>query len=356
MINAELTMKTAAMRRIEARRASGRPVIGLALGSGAARGWAHAGVMDALDELGVTVDVHAGCSVGAIMTGARHLGIWDEFLEWAKGIGSFSTWSSFAVGLGAGGLINPEPAFKKFREHDRAIETLDHPWGAVATDLATGQEVWLTSGSVLDACRASAAIPLLMHAASYEVNGEQRWLIDGAASNPVPVSLARALGADRVISVDINAVSSVLDRFNRPTTRAVVPVETVPVEEGGMLPKKVAEFFRDTKSMIDRELAMAKAKADASPHLFETVVATLDIVQTHLSLARAKVDIADVRISPDMADAPPTAFDRFDEYRKLGYDAAMKAADDIMALTEPGTADGAVLAPALEAAGRRPET
>ena len=321
--------------RLAAVRARGEPVIGLAMGSGAARGWAHVGVMEALSELGIEVHVHAGCSVGALVSAARHLGISDAFREWAVGIGGFSTLSSFALGLGPGGLVNPEPAFEQFREHDRRIEDLEAPWGAVATDLATGAEVWLTRGSVLDACRASSAIPILLHAAQHPVREEPRWLIDGAASNPVPVSLARALGADRVISVDLNSVERHIARFDRPKTRAVVPVEPTHIPGETVMPKLVSDLIRGTADAIGHQLAMAKAKSDSSPHFVETVIATLDIMQTQLAEARAQVDIADLRIAPDMTNAPPNAFDRYEEYRQLGYDAAMAQADGIKALAAP---------------------
>jgi NTE family protein len=310
-------------------------VLGLALGSGAARGWAHVGVLDALEELGIEVQVHAGCSVGALVSASRELGIWDEFKAWAVEIGSFSSLSSFALGLGAGGMVNPGPAFERFRDADRPIDDLSVAWGAVATDLATGQEVWLTEGSVLDACRASSAIPILLHAASYDVAGQQRWLIDGAASNPVPVSLARGLGADRVISVDLNTVSRVIKRFNRPKTRAIVPVAPTWVPGETVLPPAVTTLLREAKSAVDHRFAMAKARSDAKPHFFETVVASLDILQTQLSEARAQVDVADVRIAPDMADANPGEFHRFDEYRKLGYEAAMAKADELLAAAAP---------------------
>lgn len=321
--------------KIDALRAEGKPVIGLALGSGAARGWAHVGVMAALDELGIETHIHAGCSVGALVTASMALGIEEPFREWAMEIGGFSSLSSFALGLGAGGMVNPDPAFERFREHDQAIEDLAIAWGAVATDLATGREVWLTAGSVMDACRASSAIPILLHSARHDVRGEARWLIDGAASNPVPVSLARGLGADRVIAVDLNLSSAMIERFVRPTTREVVAVPPSRVPGEAVLPTAVTNFLRDTKDSVTHQLAMAKARSDASPHFFETVIATLDIMQSQLSEARAQVDVADIRIAPDMAKCPPAAFDRYDEYKALGYEATMARKDELMRLTDP---------------------
>lgn len=310
------------------------PTIGLAWGSGAARGWAHVGVLRALQELEIPIDVEAGCSAGALFSGARRLGILDEFLTWARELDPLGALGHFALGLGAGGFVNPTRAFGAFKAADRPIESLEQPWGAVATDLATGGEVWLTHGSVLDAARASSAIPLVMQAAPVMFRGAERWMIDGAASNPVPVSLARALGADRVIAVDLNASAITLKRFNRPQTRAVVAVEEAPVtNEKSFLPDAVSALVRDTRAYVKRELSMARAKAMAKPQLFETAAATMDIVQAHLAAARAQIDVADVRIMPELGDIRASSFDRHEEIAERGYVAAMQVKDQLLAVT-----------------------
>jgi len=309
------------------------PQIGVAWGSGAARGWAHVGVLKAFNELGIEPDVEAGCSVGALVSAARRLDIWDAFHAWAREIGPIGAFGQFALSIGAGGLINPARAFEAFRYADKNIEDLDAPWGAVATDLATGQEVWLTSGSVLDATRASSAIPMIMQAAPIMFQGAERWMVDGAASNPVPVSLARALGADRVIAVDLNASAITLKRFARPATREIVPLaepDQLPAE--GILPEPVRAFFRDTRSYLEREVSLAKARAQAKPHLFETGAAAIDIIQAHLAAARAQVDVADVRITPKMDDISPAAFDQHEELERRGYEAAMSVKDQLLAI------------------------
>ncbi|MEM9810093.1 MAG: patatin-like phospholipase family protein [Pseudomonadota bacterium] len=298
--------------------------IGVAWGSGAARGWAHVGVIRAFEEIGIPIHVEAGCSVGALVSAARRLGIWEEFLAWAREIGPIGALSQFALSIGAGGFVNPAGAFDSFRYADKDITDLHEPWGAVATDLATGREVWLTKGSVLDAARASSSIPMVMQAAAVMIDGAERWMIDGAASNPVPVSLARALGADRVIAVDLNASATTLTRFVRPRTRAVVPVEEPPApSKDGIIPEPVVKLIRETQAYVQREMALAKAKAQAKPHFFETAAATLDIVQTHLAAARAHIDVADVRIQPDLDGISPAAFDQHAEIEERGYLAAM---------------------------------
>lgn len=309
--------------------------LGMAWGSGGARGWAHVGVLRAFDELGITVDVEAGCSAGALVSAARRLGIWDEFLAWGREIGPIGALSQFAIRLGAGGFINPAGAIDSFRYADKTIEELDKPWGAVATDLATGQEVWLTQGSVLDAARASASIPMVLQAAPVIIDGAERWMIDGATSNPVPVSLAQALGADRVIAVDLNTSAATLTRFDRPDTREIMVVEPkIPPPNESPLPDSVVNLLRDTRDYVGREIAMAKAKSQAKPHLFETAAATLDIVQIHLARARAQFEVADVRITPELGDLSPAAFHQHAEIEERGYLAAMAVRDQLVALRE----------------------
>jgi NTE family protein len=312
-----------------------KPRIGVAWGSGAARGWAHVGVLKAFEEIGLSYEIDAGCSVGALVSAARRLEIWPEFLAWAREIGPVGALGQFAFSIAAGGLVDPKRAYEAFRYADRPIESLDAPWGAVATDLATGREVWLTEGSVLDAARASSAIPMLMQAAPVMFRGAERWLIDGAASNPVPVSLARALGAQRVIAIDLNASAVTLKRFDRPTTREVVPVPIDAEEDGAesFIPEAVTGFIRETRRLIEQELTMAKARSQSKPHLFETAAATMDIVQAHLAEARSQIDVADLRIAPDLEDISPAAFDRHEEIIQRGYLAAMEKKAHLLALT-----------------------
>ncbi|MEO1043714.1 MAG: patatin-like phospholipase family protein [Pseudomonadota bacterium] len=309
--------------------------LGMAWGSGGARGWAHVGVLRAFEELEITIDIEAGCSAGALVSAARRLGIWDEFLAWGREIGPIGALSQFAIRLGAGGFINPARAIETFRYADRKIEELTKPWGAVATDLATGKELWLTQGSVLDAARASASIPMVLQAAPVIVDGVERWLIDGATSNPVPVSLAQALGANRVIAVDLNSSAATLTRFDRPDTREITVVEpkSQPPNDGP-LPDAVVNLLRETRDFVGREIAMAKAKSQAKPHLFETAAATLDIVQIHLAQALAQIDIADVRITPNLADLSPAAFHQHAEIEERGYLAAMAVRDQLEALRD----------------------
>lgn len=301
--------------------------LGLVLGSGAARGWAHIGVLRALNEIGAKPDVIAGCSVGALVGGAHLIGALDEFEGWARMLKPLSALQRFSLKVHRGGFIDASPAFEAFRDYDKNIEDLPVTFVAVAADLATGEEVAITKGSVIDAARASSAIPVVFHA----VRKQERWLVDGALANPAPVSQARALGADMVISVDLNAVPRVLDRFDPPppSVPAVLP-QNDPAPEG--VTGAVAKLIDDTRAAIERQFELAKARANAQPHLFETAYAAADIFQMQLARARAKSEPPDVLIKPDMRDAMPTAFDRADEFIEEGYRALMLRRVEIEAL------------------------
>ena len=155
--------------------------------------------------------------------------------------------------------------------------------------------------------------------------------MDGGVSNPVPVSLARALGAERVISVDLNTVTQTLKRFDRPTTTAVVPAESSDDNGEGLL-APISKAITDVQKDIERRMALAKARHFAQPQLFETVAATIDIIQRQLAQARAQVDVADVRLTPDLSCATAAAFDHHEEFEEIGYQCAMHAKNDILSI------------------------
>lgn len=175
--------------------------IGLALGSGAARGWSHIGVIKALKQTGIDIDIVAGCSIGSLVGAAYACNKLSALEQW---VCSFRYWDVLRlmdVSWGRGGLLRGERVFNHYRDI-MPVTDFDHcsrRFGAVATNLSTGRELWFTEGDLHLAVRASCSMPGLM--SPVEHNGY--WLVDGAVVNPVPVSLTRALGADIVIAVDL---------------------------------------------------------------------------------------------------------------------------------------------------------
>lgn len=170
-----------------------RPKIGLALGGGVARGWAHIGALRALKRYGIEPDVVCGASVGAVVGGMMLAGKLDALEEWVLSLNRLRIVSYLDLRIRSGGLIGGERLINEMRRHigDVRIEDLTTPFAAVATDLITGHEVWLQDGGLSESLRASFSLPGVFP----PVERDGRMLIDGALVNPVPVSVCRALGA-----------------------------------------------------------------------------------------------------------------------------------------------------------------
>jgi len=248
--------------------ATGKRRIGFALGGGSARGWAHVGVLRGLLELGITPDVIAGTSAGALVGAAYVCGKLDEFERWLSGL----VWRDAAAYLDfglMGGLVKGKKLFDFFGSHvdDRPIESLPIPFGAVTTDLETGAEIWLKSGSLFTAVRASISVPGLLR----PVFHEGRWCVDGGISDPVPVAFCRDLGAEVVIAVDVN--SGLADR---PLAGAAVPGVLREAEEPTLL-----EVVERSLRIVQERLAESRMQADPPDVLLTPKVAEIGFIEFH---------------------------------------------------------------------------
>ncbi len=178
--------------------------IALALGSGSARGMAHIGVIQRLNELGIKPDIIVGTSIGSVIAACYLTDKLDEFSNWIQGLSSTQVFHYMSVSLTAtGGVAHATRLIEHFiHEYGNPnIEDLALPFAAVATDLTRGREVWLQRGPLWEAVRASMAVPGVLTPVAYR----DSWLVDGGLVNPVPVSVCRALGADITIGVDLNS-------------------------------------------------------------------------------------------------------------------------------------------------------
>lgn len=267
---------------------SRKPVIGLALGSGSARGWAHIGVIRSLEELDIRPQIVCGTSIGALVGAAYVSGNLERLESWVSSLKIKDVVGYFDLTLN-GGMIKGERLMDFFRRHfeDRAIGSLDQTYAAVATDLTTGREVWLRDGSLLHAVRASIALPGLFTPALH--NG--RWLVDGGLVNPVPVSLARALGAEVVIAVDLN--TNLVGRHLRARTRP--PAHNRPPADGlaAALMQRLQAGFEGIKPWREPK--------EAPPSLFDTLATSINIMQVQISRSRLAGEPPDVLVTPRLA-------------------------------------------------------
>lgn len=296
-----------------------RPRIGLALGSGVARGWAHLGVIRALARHGIEPDVIAGTSIGAVVGGVHLAGRSDALEAWARSLTKVRMISYMDFRVRNGGMIGGRHLVEALRESvgDLRIEDLGIPFIAVATDLVTGHEVWLREGSLIDAMRTSFSLPGVFEPMLHE----NRWLVDGALVNPVPVSVCRALGAQMVIAVNLNA--DIIGKERRAGA-------TVPTVAGFDLLNELKESSEGTKPSRIGSLAKRLFRREPShPSMFGVMISSLGIVQDRISRSRLAGEPPDVHITPRLGTFGLFEFDRAEEIIAEGEAAVERVLPDL---------------------------
>lgn len=262
--------------------------LALALGGGAARGWAHIGVLRALDEAGIEVGMIAGTSIGALVGGCYLAGRLDELEQFARSLTMRRIAGLLDLTIGGGGLLGGMRLTKRMQEHLEgiAIEDLDRPFVSVATELHTGHEVWISSGSLITGLRASYALPGIFE----PVICSNRVLVDGALVNPVPTSVCRAYEQPLVVAVNLN-----YDIFGRS---AVV---------------------KHSASVQSAEAARS-GRTDRRVGVTGTMVQAFNIIQERISRARLAGDPPDLALHPRLSDIGLSEFHRAGEAIERGYE------------------------------------
>ena len=299
-----------------------RASIGLALGGGAARGFAHIGIMRVLIANGIVPDVIVGTSIGAVVGGAYSSGHLDALEEWARSLQPRNILSYLDIRLNGSGLIG---GAKLAAEIEAAmgqslIEDLPVKFATVATEVRTGHEIWLTHGPMVDAMRASYALPGIF---SPILVGD-RWLVDGALVNPVPVSAARALGAEIVIAANLSS-----DIFTHSTTiyaHGALPVapEPAPAEDIPAAKRRFPRFFSAERA-VKREFFGGGGR----PGISSVMVDAFNIMQDRITRARLAGDPPDLLISPRVGKIGWFDFHRADDLIAHGARAAERAIESI---------------------------
>jgi NTE family protein len=284
------------------------PVVGIALGSGAARGWAHIGVLQALGELGIQPQIVCGASMGALVGAAYVCGHLDALGAWAGGLRRRGYLRFLDIHMPGRGLVQGGRLMEFLARYieDVAIAELPKPFATVATDLATGREVWLREGRVLDAVRASIAVPGLFT----PMQQGRRWLVDGGLVNPVPVSLCRALGAQVVIGV--NPFGDRMARFSGRNALQGTPLVSAlePDDEPGVSAVAGAPNERRRRRLRLRRRTEEPERPDRGPGMLEVMMGALNIMQDRITRSRMAGDPPDVLLAPRIAHITLLEFDR----------------------------------------------
>jgi len=294
--------------------------IGLALGGGVARGFAHIGVLKALKKYNIEPTIVAGTSIGALVGGCYLTDTLDELEEWALSLNRRKIFTYLDFRVRSAGLIGGKKLVALMEEYfqDMNIEDLPHPFVAIATDMVTGHEVWLRRGNFIDAVRASFALPGVFP----PVEISQRNLIDGALVNPVPVSTALALGSRLTIAVDLNA--DLIGKAAKPGQKFQTVAGFDVFNDNDVSPEDQKKFKGSMQKRLFR-------REHNNPSLFGVMVSALNIMQDRLTRSRLAGDPPDIHIKPHIGHIGLLEFEKADELIKLGEEAVEENLENIQA-------------------------
>ena len=279
--------------------------VALVLGGGGARGLAHIGVLRALAEHGVPIDMVAGTSFGALVGGLYASGLRVEAIERAvRTVNKTFIAKVLSPSLTTSGLVKGDRVrhYLKSLIGDACIEHFAIPFAAIATDLGSGEELVLNSGPAVEAIMASIAIPVMFKPVLYQ----NRYVIDGGLVNPLPVSAASALGADVVIAVNVHPH-----------------------------PANLAHKQRQSKAKSGKQTESAPSQLEihrepTPPHsLLAVLTQSIVITENNLLMARLNREQPDILISPDCSNYDFLGFHRAEELIEVGKRAAIKALPEI---------------------------
>ena len=313
--------------------ASDRPKIGLALGSGSARGWAHIGVIRELESVGIRPDIICGSSIGAFVGAAYANNRLDELEKWVLTLSWKEIINYLDVSLLGGGFLQGEKLFRIAGEKmdDPLIESLPRPFGAVATELESGREVWFREGPLKSAVRASISLPGLF--APVSIDG--RWLVDGGLSNPVPVSLCRAMGADIVIAVNLNG--DIVGRQDRQRLGRMVSRSLKSTARSDFLERISAQLRNTLQERKEFLLSQLFGKSRDTPGLFDVMTKSIYIMQDRITRSRMAGDLPEMILAPRLSELGLLEFDQASIAIQEGRECVRRAAVDLEQLRQTCT-------------------
>ena len=295
--------------------------IGLALGSGSARGWAHIGVIEALNEAGIQIDYVAGTSAGAVVGAVYASGKIHSFensilqFDWKKVV------SFLDVVFPKSGLIDGNRIADFVRTHveEKNIENLSLPFRAISTDLVTGNEVVFQEGDIIEAVRASISIPGIFT----PLRKDDMTLVDGGLVNPVPVSVVREMGANFVIAVDLNHDIIGSKGFNKTSVPDSATLaqdkekEQALTKRDRMLDALNKRF--ETLNLPALTQIRQWMSRDPLPNIFEIIMSSINIMETQITTTKLKTDPPDLLIQPKLGHLKFLDFHRAKEAIFEGY-------------------------------------
>ncbi len=307
-----------------------RKTVGLVLGSGSSRGWAHIGAIEALEEAHIPIDYIAGCSVGSYVGALYASGSLKSLKEFVLKMDGKKVFSYFDIVFPRSGLLDGTKKVKElFSMHTdmKAFSDLNIPVVMVATDLEKGDKVALKSGDLFDALRATMSVPGLFAPARVK----DRWLVDGGLLDPVPVGVARAMGADIVIAVDLH--STLTSRRTKKNQRSDTKKKpNTPHEQKGELLTKLTDYYASAEVSFKNKMSELLKRESATPELMDTVLASIDLMQQRITRVNLAVDPPDILIQPRLGELKKLDFAQVEHVIEEGYIGVKEKIEDIKTL------------------------
>lgn len=291
-----------------------RKRVGLALGCGASKGWAHIGAIEALEEAGIPIDCVAGCSIGGYVGALYTAGALKSLKDFVLRMDGKKIFSYFDVVFPRSGLLDGTKKLKELFSMHTDMETfsqLQIPLAMVAADLETGARVILNSGNLLEALRATMSLPGLFAPARIR----DRWLVDGGILDPVPVGVCRGLGADVIIAVDLN--SQRIAQFKKKTKKKERFEEHR--EFKNELLKKLSAYYESAGTGVKAWINDFLKRETDTPDILDTVLASVTLVQRRITRINLAVDPPDVLIQPRLGEIKMLEFDHVAQVIEEGY-------------------------------------
>jgi len=306
-----------------------RKKVGLVLGSGSSRGWAHIGAIEALEEAGIPIDFIVGCSVGSYVGALYACGCIDSLKQFVLRMDGKKVFSYFDVVFPRSGLLDGTRKVRELFSMHTDVEDfaqLGLPVLMVATDLLRGEKVVLKSGNIMEALRATLSVPGLF--APARVKG--RWLVDGGLVDPVPVGVARAMAADVVIAVDLNS-GLIAARAKTAQVPAVVNDAEEPEYKHQLL-QKLADYYASAEMSFKSRISDLFKRESDTPDIIDTVMSSINIMQRRITRINLAVEPPDILIQPRLGDLKMMDFDQVAHAIEQGYLGVREKVEEIRAL------------------------
>lgn len=305
--------------------------VGLVLGSGSSRGWAHIGVIEALQEAAVPIDFIVGCSIGAYVGALHACGSLQSLKAFVLKMDGQKIFSYFDIVFPHSGLLDGAKRLKELfsmHTHVQDFSELSIPVMMVATELFTGGKVVLKSGNLLQALRATMSMPGLF--APARVNG--RWLVDGGVVDPVPVGVARAYGADVVIAVDLNSV--LLTRTHRKKAQPANDISSNHHALKNAFLQKMADYYANAELTFKQKISELFRQESGKPDIIETVMTSIGIMQARITNINLAVEPPDILLQPRLSKLKMLDFDHVEDTIEEGYLICKEKIEDILDLLQ----------------------